>query len=223
MIGDEPNLLELRRRVQADPASPAFAQLAEQCRRAGDNEAAVDIARAGLEHHPNHASARVTLGRALIELGRFDEALSELTRVITVAPNHLAAHRALAETYQQRGQMTEAMVHYRRAMELATREPEIEPAVEAVEPVAEPFDFDRLIEQLGGGRELAGNVLPAGSALRNAVPSPVETVKLRHDDGDPFSVLERHLRDTEEQRGVVQELEEWLLAIVHDRSQSLRG
>ena len=52
----------------------AFAQLAEECRRAGANDEAVGICRAGLAHHPDYLSARVTLGRALIELGRLDEA-----------------------------------------------------------------------------------------------------------------------------------------------------
>ncbi|MFM8534027.1 MAG: tetratricopeptide repeat protein, partial [Acidimicrobiia bacterium] len=82
MSGENPRLLELRRRVQADPASIAFAQLAEECRRAGDTDEAVGLARAGLQYHPGYLSARVTLGRALIELDQLDEAEHELAYVL---------------------------------------------------------------------------------------------------------------------------------------------
>jgi len=43
---------------------------AEELRRAGEYQEAVDTCRAGLRVHPGYLSARVTLGRALIELGK---------------------------------------------------------------------------------------------------------------------------------------------------------
>lgn len=94
---DSPRLEELRRRVARDPASIAFAQLAEEYRRAGDCEEAIRIARAGLTRHPDYVSARVTLGRALFEWGRHDEARLELERASRQAPDNLAASRALFE------------------------------------------------------------------------------------------------------------------------------
>ena len=72
MIADSPRIQELRRRVHEDPASIAFAQLAEEYRRAGRFEEAVEVCRAGLTRHPSYLSARVTLGRALIELGELE-------------------------------------------------------------------------------------------------------------------------------------------------------
>ena len=78
MVIDNSRIEDLRRRVQKDPASIAFAQLAEECRRAGQFEEAVEVCRAGLAIHPGYLSARVTLGRALLELGQLDEAQHEL-------------------------------------------------------------------------------------------------------------------------------------------------
>ena len=95
-MSDDPRILDLRRRVQADPASTLFAELAEECRRAGDNDEAVAICRAGLLHHPGHLSARVTLGRALIELNQLDKSFTELTLVLDAVPGDLVAIRALA-------------------------------------------------------------------------------------------------------------------------------
>ena len=85
-MADSQRIEDLRRRVQKDPTSIAFAQLAEECRRAGRHQEAVDVCRAGLQLHPGYLSARVTLGRALIELNDLDTALAELDHVLKSAP-----------------------------------------------------------------------------------------------------------------------------------------
>jgi tetratricopeptide (TPR) repeat protein len=92
----------LRRRLQKDPASIVFAQLAEELRRAGQYSESVDVCRAGLAIHPGYLSARVTLGRTLLDLNRLDEAQEELEQVRSVAPENLAAIRALAEIHGRR-------------------------------------------------------------------------------------------------------------------------
>ena len=97
-----PRIEELRRRVQADPASIAFAALAEEYRRVGNYTDAIETCIAGLKRHPSYVSARVTLGRALIEVGRFDEAEQELQLVLKAAPENLAAIRGLAGIHHRR-------------------------------------------------------------------------------------------------------------------------
>lgn len=246
-MSDHPRILELRRRVLADPASVVFAELAEEYRRAGKNDEAIGLCRAGLVHHPDNLAARVTLGRALIEVDRLDEAFAELTSVLDAAPGNLPAIRALAEIYQRRGMMSEALVHYRRALQLAQPESnlsppagEVDPAANtatppeattpAPQPVADLFDFDALLAQLDSTRSVDAPrpflplKLPAPSALDAAVPS----------NDDAFADMERQLREREDARLieekqarlaeaerrrvlVLQELEEWLAAIAHDR------
>jgi tetratricopeptide (TPR) repeat protein len=226
----------------------AFAQLAEECRRAGDNDEAVGICRAGLAYHTDYLSARVTLGRALIELGRLDEAETELNIVLASAPDNLPANRALAEIFQQRGQLDKALTLYKRALQLAKFDPELEQAVEQIEHVVSPpppppkvepttssiedlFDFDTLLAQLGGRTQPKPEIIiPPPLA---AVASPIDAVELRDDDPDAMAVLERQLRDADEVRMqeeraareaerrdqlVMQDLEEWLSAIVVDRA-----
>jgi tetratricopeptide (TPR) repeat protein len=141
----------------------AFAQLAEECRRVGSNDEAVGICRTGLARHPGYLSARVTLGRALIELGQLDEAKAELDIVVAGVPDNLAAIRGLAEIFQRRGQMTVALDFYRRALQLAKHDPDLEDTVERISQVVAPappppavpplsieelFDFDTLVDQL---------------------------------------------------------------------------
>jgi tetratricopeptide (TPR) repeat protein len=131
-MSDNTRLDNLRRRVQADSTSIAFAQLAEECRRAGHYEEAVEVCRAGLAIHPAYVSARVTLGRALLELDRLDEAERELSLVFEGVPNNLAAIRGLAVIFRRRGDLGQALSYYRHALELAPRDPDLERTVEAV-------------------------------------------------------------------------------------------
>lgn len=218
MAADNPRILELRRRVQADPASIAFAQLAEECRRAGDADEAVGICRAGLAHHPGYLSARVTLGRALIETGQLDEAAIELATVVQTAPTNLPAIRGLAEIHQQRGDMAQALAHYQRALQLAQFDPDLEDSVARLSRVVAPapvlsppspvrveelFDFDSLLKQLGDTEPVLASLdspklagMPPASA---GGPSPIDAVDLSLHQTGALADVERGLRERVEQ------------------------
>lgn len=96
-MADTSHITGLESRVAREPASIAFAQLAEEYRRDGRLDDAVRVCRVGLAQHPDYPSARLTLGRALVELGHVDEARTELERVAREGPDHLAAVRAIEE------------------------------------------------------------------------------------------------------------------------------
>jgi tetratricopeptide (TPR) repeat protein len=141
-VTDTSRITELRRRVEADPASIAFAQLAEEYRRAGDLASAEQWCRSGLAKHPGYGSARVTLGRTLIERGKLDEAEAELQVVLRSAPENLAAIRGLADIHQQRGELAPALGYYLRALPLAQGNTEIEAKVK---------QLSRELDRLAGG------------------------------------------------------------------------
>ena len=107
----------------------------------GRHEEAIETCRAGLQRHPAYLSARVTLGRALIETGEYDAARDELQTVLRSAPENLAAIRGLAQIHERLGQSTEMDPHLAAMMNaevervaLAASAPP--PAVEL--PAAEP-------------------------------------------------------------------------------------
>ena len=150
-MADNPRIDDLRRRVQKDPASIAFAQLAEELRRAGQIEEAVDVCRAGLTVHPGYLSARVTLGRALLELNQLSEAQTEFEIVLTGAQDNLAAIRGLAEIHHRRGEKSEALAQYRAALALARNDPDLERTVselsreiEPPRPAADEMSFEQV-------------------------------------------------------------------------------
>jgi cytochrome c-type biogenesis protein CcmH/NrfG len=98
-MGDNLRIEELKRRVQMDPASIAFAALAEEYRRSGRFEDAIAACTAGLHRHPAYISAHVTLGRVLLALGRSGEAKAQFEHVLMLAPENLAAIRGLVEIH----------------------------------------------------------------------------------------------------------------------------
>jgi tetratricopeptide (TPR) repeat protein len=152
-MADNQRIEDLRRRVQKDPASIAFAQLAEECRRAGQFRESVDVCRAGLALHPGYLSARVTLGRALIELNDLEHAFAELNTVLRSAPENLAAIRGVAEIHDRRGELPEALAQYRAALALAKNDPDLQRTVDElarrIEPPKPPASADGLsLEQM---------------------------------------------------------------------------
>jgi tetratricopeptide (TPR) repeat protein len=137
-VPDNPRIEELRRRVQKDPASIAFAQLAEEYRRAGSYEDAVLACRTGLVIHPSYLSARVTLGRALIELNSLEEAKVELLHVLQHAPENLAAIRGMAEIHHRSGELEQALPFYKSALAIARHDPDLEQTVNEISRELKP-------------------------------------------------------------------------------------
>jgi tetratricopeptide (TPR) repeat protein len=182
-MADSPRIDDLRRRVQKDPASIAFAQLAEEYRRAGQHPQAVEVCRAGLAIHPGYLSARVTLGRALIELGDLDAAHQELQTVLGGAPENLAAIRGLAEIHHRRGDSTASLAQYQTALSLAPNDPDLEQTVVAltrqietaapseslvvVEPVLQNADRDRAVRTTAALEDFLAAVHAAGAHRRS--------------------------------------------------------
>lgn len=137
-MSENRRLEDLKRRVQQDPASIAFAALADEYRRMGLFHDAIETCRAGLLRHPAYLSARVTLGRALLEIGEFDEAEAQLEQVVKVAPDNLAAIRALADIHHRRGDSPESYaVHADAAHAGSEPQPAEMPAPTAAPPPPE--------------------------------------------------------------------------------------
>ena len=127
-MADSQRIEDLRRRILKDPASIAFAQLAEEHRRAGQFEESIRVSRAGLAQHPAYLSARITLGRALLEMGRYDESAAEFEYVLKAAPDNLTAVRELADIRQRHGA---AAVRTENAnpQPVSAPPPKVEPAI----------------------------------------------------------------------------------------------
>ncbi len=188
---------ELRRRIQKDPASIAFAQLGEEYRRAGRFADAIETCRTGLAYHPGYLSAYVTLGRALVETGDLRAATEALSRVHAAAPDNLAAIKGLADIRHRLGERQEALALYNRALALAPHDGELQHAVgivtaELAERAPAP------VRQPVAPLESAARTETAAEIVTAAAPQPPE-------DAAP---------GTPEQ---IEALERWLDTILADR------
>jgi hypothetical protein len=179
-MADTQRIDDLRRRVQRDPASIAFAQLAEELRRAQQFQESVDTCRTGLAIHPGYLSARVTLGRALIELDKLDDAQAELQTVLKSAPENLAAIRGLGEIHHRRGELAEALAQYRAALALARNDPDLQQMVadlaRQVEPPApssasDGLSFDQMKNELL--KRASGHAAAAAAVVAPEPPVPI--------------------------------------------------
>ena len=128
-----PRIDELRSRLQREPGSRLFAQLAEELRKDGDLTEAIRVARSGLALHPNYPSARLTLGRALIESGNLTAARTELESVLRGAPDNILASRMLAECLEGLGDLGAALLQFRAALRLSPGDRQIEGQIRALE------------------------------------------------------------------------------------------
>lgn len=114
---------DLQRRIQRDPASILFAQLADEHLRLGEFEEAVRVCRAGLEFHPDYLSGHVALGRAFMELGQLEEAQEQFEYVLREAPDHFVALRSVRDLRQRREGLKSSAAHAPMAAALETMTP----------------------------------------------------------------------------------------------------
>jgi predicted Zn-dependent protease len=92
----------------------------------GQFVAAERLARRALARWPGQATGRVALGRALVGLGRYDEAQAVLLDVAHAYPGYAAAYRWLAQAFLKAGDLTRGRAFLASALRLAPGSPELD-------------------------------------------------------------------------------------------------
>jgi len=133
----------LKEKISKDPNSKLFVPLAEEYKKAGMFDEAIDALNQGLERQPNYLSARVSLGKIYIERGMPAEARSEFEQVIAAIPDNLYAHKKLAEIYRDLGERQHAIREFKTVLQLNPMDEWAAASLSAIEqgpeiPVEEP-------------------------------------------------------------------------------------
>ena len=118
-MASNPRIDDLRKRIDKDPGSRLFAQLAEELRKDGELEEAIRVSREGLHKHPAYPSARMTLGRALLDTGDVAAARTEFELVLKGAPDNILASRFLGECLEALGDLVAARDRFKATLALA--------------------------------------------------------------------------------------------------------
>jgi tetratricopeptide (TPR) repeat protein len=119
-------LAELEARWRQEPKSTAFFPLAEELRRSGKLERAIEILEQGLAVHPNYLAARVALGRNLLEAGETVAAVEVLERALAADPTQLVATKLLIEAHLQLNNLESARGYLEKYRLLVGRDQEVE-------------------------------------------------------------------------------------------------
>jgi tetratricopeptide (TPR) repeat protein len=118
-LASNPRIEDLRKRLDKEPGSRLFAQLAEELRKDGDLEEAIRVSREGLHKHPAYPSARMTLGRALLDTGDVVAARTEFEIVLKGAPDNILASRFLGECLEGLGDLAGARDRFKATLAMA--------------------------------------------------------------------------------------------------------
>lgn len=112
------DLERLKEKVDKDPNSKLFFPLAEEYKKVGMLDEAIDVLMKGLHSQPDYMSARVSLGKIYLEKSMVNEARAEFGKVINSKPDNLFAHRKLAEIYRNLGERDKALEEFRMVLTL---------------------------------------------------------------------------------------------------------
>lgn len=138
-----PLLFEYLKRYQEDPRSRIFAPLAELYRKAGLVDEAIEIAREGLQHHPQFVGGRVALARALFDQKRYEEVIEELSAVVRDVPDNLVAQRLLGESLLVQGRSEEALDAFKTLLYFNPQDTDVARMVKELEERA--YESGRLV------------------------------------------------------------------------------
>jgi tetratricopeptide (TPR) repeat protein len=92
--------------------------------KAGDFQKSEKAFDQALSIDPEHVKSLVNSGRLFIDQKRHDDALDRLTRAAEIDPDSLEVQRLLAATYQENGNVEEAVTAYRRVIDLKDNDAE---------------------------------------------------------------------------------------------------
>src|SRR5687768_14637916 len=102
-----------------------FAPLANEYRKAGDLDRAIEICRAHLPQQPGHMSGHIVYGQALYESRQLDEAKTVFEAALALDPENLIALRHLGDIARDSADAATARTWYLRVLDADPRNDEV--------------------------------------------------------------------------------------------------
>src|SRR5688500_12288303 len=156
-------LIEDLLRQYAENPRRVFARLANELRKSGDYDRAIEICRGQIPQQPGYISGHIVLGQSLYDCGRLEEARQTFETALNLDPENLIALRHLGDIARQHGENDVAKGWYRRLLEVDPQNDEVVAQLEAMGAST-------------GGTPAAGQARAAGGFARTlgleAVPAP---------------------------------------------------
>ncbi len=197
----------LKEKVDKDPNSKLFIPLAEEYKKAGMYDEAIDVLIKGIERQPGYMSARVSLGKIYIERDMLKEAKAEFEQVVSAIPDNLYAHKKLAEIYRDLGETNRATEEFKvvlrlnpmdewAAMNLADIKGEPNPYLEVQESTIEVEEETILAEsEVLAEIEEEKPEIPVSEEIKEGVEETPEVSQpnLSPSDADPYILQGKYM------------------------------
>lgn len=123
-MADLARLDELQQKFDENPRR-YFAPLANEYRKGGDAERAIELCRTFLPHLPGHMSGYIVYGQALFDTGRRGESESIFQEALRIDPENVIALRHLGDIARLAGDRGAAQKWYERVLDLDPKNEEI--------------------------------------------------------------------------------------------------
>ena len=141
---------KLKEKVDKDLNSKLFVPLAEEYKKEGMLDEAINVLLSGLENQPGYTSARVSLGKIYLDKGMRPEATDEFEKVIKQIPDNLFAHKKLAEIYKDTGKKEQAIKSFKAVLKLNPMDEDAVTKLKEIEGEASP---EETTEKIGAATE----------------------------------------------------------------------
>uniref|UniRef100_A0A7C3LQV1 Tetratricopeptide repeat protein n=1 Tax=Leptospirillum ferriphilum TaxID=178606 RepID=A0A7C3LQV1_9BACT len=118
-------IVALEERLEGNPKSRSFLQLAEAYLESGAVEKALPLLNQGVEYYPYYLAARITLGQLQKNQGMLDDAIKNFEFVTRTIPDNLVAQKNLADLYFRKEEKEKALESLKMALSLSPGDPEL--------------------------------------------------------------------------------------------------
>ncbi len=140
------NIEKYQKIFARDPHSKVFAPLAEAYREMGMLKEAEQVARQGVQKHPDYVSGLVALGRVLLEMKSPSEAQIFLEKAIRLTPENILAYQLLAQAFLENKQAKQALKNFKMVLFLNPQHAIAQRAVEKLESLTADEYEDELFQ-----------------------------------------------------------------------------
>jgi tetratricopeptide (TPR) repeat protein len=160
----------------ADNPRRVFARLANEYRKRGELDSAIEICRSHVPLQPGYISGHIVLGQALYDSGSLEEARSTFETALALDPENLIALRHMGDIARANGDFARARAWYRQLLEIDPQNEEVAAQLESLDAPGQPqaSASSTESEQMGGWGEVnpeAIDLTVAEGAVAEDVPA----------------------------------------------------
>ena len=141
----------------ADNPRRVFARLANEYRKRGELDSAIEICRSHVPLQPGYISGHIVLGQALYDSGALEEARSTFETALALDPENLIARRHMGDIARANGDVERARAWYRQLLEIDPQNEEVGAQIESLGASAPTQDSasSAASEAMGGWGEVS--------------------------------------------------------------------